>query len=69
LKKHGIHDFDLVNVTEKRTVTVRRWLVVYNDGTNLICREPPAGGKRGVFAVRELNIIGTLTEGEGLTND
>jgi hypothetical protein len=66
----AIHPFDLVNVPEKRTITVRRWLIVYNDGTTLVCCEPPALGSRegDVFAIRELNITETLIEGEGLPN-
>lgn len=66
----GESSWDLINVPVKRTVTVKRWLVVYNDGTVLVCCEPPPRGSRegAVFAVRELNITGTLTEGEGLTN-
>jgi hypothetical protein len=67
-RSSSIHPFDLVNVPVKRTITVRRWLIVFNDGTSLLSSEPLPMGSREVFAVRELNIIETLTEGEGLTN-
>jgi hypothetical protein len=68
-QKHGTYEFDLVNEPVTRMITVRRWLIVYNDGTNTVCCEPPPRGSREVFAVRELDIRAALTEGEGLTND
>jgi hypothetical protein len=67
-QRFEMHPFDLVNVPEKRTVIVKRWLILYNDGTSLISSKPLPMGSRGVFAVRELNIHLDLTEGEGLTN-
>jgi hypothetical protein len=76
VRQLALHPRDLVNVPEKRTITIKRWVALYNDGRNYTFGFNPAEcdrhqcsrANKHMFAVREIDLEITFTEGEGLTN-